>query len=263
MLDGISTKSAIVTGSGSFIGRAIAIRLAKEGAKVIIAEIKDDTGKETEKMITDMGGKAIFMHTDVTIEKDVANAVKAAIDNFGKLDFMINNAGGFTTGLIWELDEVKDWDFTMNLCAKGVFFGIKHAAKAMIPRREGKIINIDSNLGKTAVATKGPYCAAKFAIVGLTQCAALELIPYDINVNNICPGNQNNILHINTTKALIKMKGLDKSWEDVIEEQKSNRIHHRLGEPTDIASAVAFLCSSEADFITGQSINVCGGLEFH
>jgi NAD(P)-dependent dehydrogenase (short-subunit alcohol dehydrogenase family) len=263
MLEGISGKSAVITGAGSYMGRATAIRLAKEGADVVIAEIKDETGKETQKMIKDMGGNSIFIRTDVTIEKDVENAVKIAVKEFGKLDFMINNAGGFTTGPIWELDEVKDWDYTVDLCAKGVFLGIKHAAKVMIPRREGKIVNISSNAGKTGIGFISHYCAAKFAVVGLTQSAAQELMPYNINVNCICPGNQNHPLHFGATKTILKMKGIDIPLEQAIAEQAKGRIHQRLGEATDIANVVAFLCSSESDYITGQSINVCGGLEFH
>ena len=263
MSEGINSKTAIVTGAASYMGRATAIRLAKEGANVIVADINDVGGKETVKMVTDLGKKAIFVPTDVTSEKDVENTVKTAVKEFGKLDFMINNAGGFTTGPVWELDEKKDWDFTMNLCAKGVFFGLKHAAKVMIPRKEGKIINISSNAGKTGIGFIAPYCAAKFAVIGLTQSVAQELMPYNINVNCICPGNQAHPLHYGATKTILKMKGIDIPLEDAIEDQKKGRIHQRLGEAEDIANAVTFLCSSESNYITGQSINVCGGLEFH
>ncbi|HAJ95572.1 MAG TPA: 3-ketoacyl-ACP reductase [Actinobacteria bacterium] len=263
MLEGINGKVAIITGAASYMGRAISIRLAKEGASVIVADINDEGGNETVKLITDAGDRAIFAHTDVACEKDVENTVKMAVDKFGKLDFMVNNAGGFTTGPVWELDEVKDWDFTMDLCAKGVFLGMKHAAKVMIPRKEGKIINTSSNAGKTGIGFISHYCAAKFAVVGLTQSVAQELMPYNINVNCICPGNQDHPLHFGATKTILKMKGVDIPLEQAIEEQRQGRIHQRLGKAEDIASSVAFLCSSESDYITGQSINVCGGLEFH
>ena len=261
MLAGIEGKSAIVTGGASYMGRAESMRLAKEGASVIVADINEEDGNETVKMIKDFGGTAIFLHTDVTEEKDVQNLIQKAVDEYGKLDFMINNAGGFTT--IWELDEEKDWNFTMDLCAKGVFFGMKHAAKAMIPNKKGKILSISSNAGKTGIGFIAPYCAAKFAVVGLTQSVAQELMPYNINVNCICPGNQDHPLHFGATKTILKMKGVDIPLEQAIEEQRQGRIHQRLGKAEDIASSVAFLCSSESDYITGQSINVCGGLEFH
>ena len=263
MLEGISGKIAIITGSASYMGRATAVRLAKEGAGVIIADINDSGGNETAKLIIDKGGKAIFVHTDVTAEKDIEDAVNVAVKEFGKLDFMINNAGGFTTGPIWDLDEKKDWDFTMNLCAKGVFFGLKHAAKAMIPRKEGKIINISSNAGKTGIGYIAPYCAAKFAVVGLTQATAQELMPYNINVNCVCPGNQDHPLHYGATKTILKMRGINVPLDQALADQRNGRIHQRLGQAEDIANAVAFLCSSESNYITGQSINVCGGLEFH
>ncbi len=263
MLDGISEKSAIITGAASYMGRATALRLAKEGAMVIVADINEAGGEETVKMIGENGGQSIFVHTDVTIEKDVEKVVNKAVDEFGKLDFIINNAGGFTTGPIWELDEQKDWNFTMDLCAKGVFFGIKHAAKVMIQRKEGKIINVSSNAGKTGIGFIAPYCAAKFAVVGLTQSVAQELMPYNINVNCICPGNQDHPLHYGATKTILKMKGVNASLEQALEEQRQGRIHQRLGQADDIANAVLFLCSSASDYITGQSINVCGGLEFH
>ena len=263
MLEGIKGKIAIVTGAASYMGRAESLRLAKEGATVIAADINDEGGNETARMIKDSGGNALFQHTDVTVEKDVKNVVTKAIDDFGKLDFMINNAGGFTTGPIWELEEDKDWNFTMDLCAKGVFFGLKHAAKVMIAKKQGKIVSISSNAGKTGIGFISHYCAAKFAVVGLTQSVAQELMPYNINVNCVAPGNQNHPLHLGATKTILKMKGIDIPMEQAIEEQKEGRIYQRLGEATDIANTVAFLCSSDSDYITGQSINVCGGLEFH
>lgn len=263
MLEGIKGKVAIVTGAAQNIGRAIALRLAKEGADVIVADIQNDKGNETVSIIEKLGRKSMFIHTDVTVETDVENLIKKVVDSFGKLDIMVNNTGGFTTGPVWELDEVKDWDFTMDLCAKGVFLCSKHAAKVMMAKKKGKIINISSNAGKTGIGFIAHYCAAKFAVVGFTQSLAQELMPYNINVNCVCPGNMNLQLHFNATKTILKMRGINMTWQEAIEDQKKNRIHQRLGEPDDIASGVAFLASSDADFITGQSINVCGGLEFH
>ena len=140
----------------------------------------------------------------------------------------------------------------MQACSKG------YASK-----KEGKIINVSSNAGKTGIGYIAPYCAAKFAVVGSTQAVAQELMPYNINVNRTRPGNQDHPLHYGATKTILKMRGINYFLEQALADQRGGRIHQRLGQAQDIANTAAFLCSSESDYITGQSINVCGGLEFH
>ena len=274
-LDG---KVALVTGAGGRrgIGRAIAIRLAQEGADVVandlnllpareIGEYEGWQGlKSVAEEIDALGRKSLAITANISNEKEVDEMVSKALATFGKIDILVNNAGVTgTRGIpLVELEE-KDWIGPLAVMLNGTFHCCRAVGKQMVDKGiKGRIINIASVNGKVAFAGEGAYDPAKFGILGLNQSLAIELAPYGINVNAVCPG----IVH--TDLALEAQKIKAKKENITVEESRRHYyepLDHlaplgRTGEPEDIASMVAFLASSEADFIVGQAINVCGGL---
>ncbi len=273
-LDG---KVALVTGAGGRrgMGRAIAVRLAKEGADVIvndfaqtppreIGEAKDWEGlNSVVKEIEALGRKSFAVTADISKENEVNEMVGKGVAKFGKIDILVNNAGVTgTRGIpLVELEE-KDWIGPISIMLSGTFHCCRAVGKQMVEKGiKGKIINISSINGKVALPGEGAYDPAKFGIIGLNQALALELAPHGINVNAVCPG----IVH--TDLALEAQKRRAK--KDGISVEEARRLYYepldpliplgRAGKPEEIANMVAFLASSEADFIVGQAINVCGG----
>jgi NAD(P)-dependent dehydrogenase (short-subunit alcohol dehydrogenase family) len=267
---------AIVTGGGQGIGRGIALRLAKEGADVAVADMNSETPKKVAEEIKKLGRQSIPISADLTKSVEVEKMIKMVIEQFGKIDILVNDAGGVPgKGLereqfmsILETDE-KDWDATIQANLKTTFLCSKAVAKNMVERKSGKIINISSVGGITygtlggARTTYGPkpliaaYGAAKAGILSFTRSLARELSPYHINVNAVCPGLIDSPLSDRSSEELAKLQGI------TIEEARKRRISAipwgRIGTPDDIAAVVAFLASSDADFITGEEIIVSGG----
>lgn len=151
----------------------------------------------------------------------------------------------------------------MDTNMKGVFLCSRAVLPHMIRKRRGRVINISSNAGKTGINFLTHYCASKFAVIGFTQALAQEVIQYNINVNAICPGNLNLPQHFKATEGILKIQDSSMTLEGALAEQRSQRIWGRLGEPKDIANLIVFLASDEAEYISGDSINVAGGSEFH
>jgi NAD(P)-dependent dehydrogenase (short-subunit alcohol dehydrogenase family) len=239
-------KVAIVTGAGSGIGQAIAVRLASEGAAVVVAELDTETGTAVAEMI---GGT--FVCTDVREQVAVDAAVAFAVQRHGGLDVLVNNAG--VTRLIQFFDiTAGDWDYINAVNAKGAFLFLQAAARAMASgdRESGVIVNIASIAAKGYPGTSNAaYAASKGAVVSLTRIAALELARYGIRVNAVCPG-------ITRTNMLA---GLEEGGA-LVDSMRGAVPLRRLNEPADVASLVAFLASDEAATVTGQSWNVDGGL---
>ncbi|MFP4116313.1 MAG: SDR family NAD(P)-dependent oxidoreductase [Candidatus Aenigmatarchaeota archaeon] len=246
----LQDKVAIVTGASSGIGRATALKLSEEKAKVVVSDIQEEPredGQPTHELIQSNGGEAVFVKADVSDEDDVRNMVSTALEEFGKLDIMVNNAGVCMPCELSELDE-DQWDRTLEINLKGVYLGCKHAVEAM--KGEGKIVNISSVAGPEVSWPELPdYAASKGGIAGLTRQLALDLGQEGININAIAPGP------IDTEMLDDVLGKLGMSREQVIQGCPAGR----LGEPGDIANTVAFLASEEADFITGQLIVVDGG----
>ena len=268
----LNGKAALVTGAArkSGIGRAIALRLAEEGASVVVVskyrplellpeEEKVAGWQGLESLVNEIetkGCQALAITSDVTLSQEVNRMVDVALCRFGKIDILINNAGA-THELIplVDLDE-EQWQRTIAINLTGAFLCSKAVVKTMIQRGEGgKIINISSRAGKQGIAGMGAYCASKFGLIGLTQVLALELAPYRINVNAICPGQ------IITDLAKQDYPGL--TWEEIKKKVSEEHVSHiplgRLGTLEDVANVAAFLASSEADYMTGQAINITGG----
>ncbi|MFH1779865.1 MAG: SDR family NAD(P)-dependent oxidoreductase [Candidatus Micrarchaeota archaeon] len=237
-------KVALITGSGKGIGAGIAETFAKEGAKVIIADIDLDSAEKTAKKI---GSNAITVKCDVTKAKDAENAVALAVKKFSKLDILVNNAGIFPMKSFKEMNDAT-WSKTMQVNIEGVRNCTTAAVKQLEKQgKGGKIINISSIAGIKGYANLTHYCTTKAGLLGFTRALALELAPLKINVNAICPG-------------LIDTPGVRSGLNEKAIQQYSATIPlKRPGKPEDIAWGCVYLASEESSFITGQSIVIDGG----
>jgi len=253
-------KIAIVTGASKGIGRAIALRLAKEGANVVIADVDKDEGEKVAQMIREMGRDCLAVKCDVSNVQEVEGMVEKTMQKLGRIDILVNNAGVSSMAPMVELEE-KDWDFNMDINAKGQFLCSRAVAKHMIKQRSGKIINNASLAAKRGARFLAHYSASKFAVLGLTYTMAIELAPYNITVNAVCPG----IVETDMIRREWKWEGdiREMTPDEVRDEVLGEILLGRLCQPEDVAGAVAFLASKDADYLTGQSINVNGGMESH
>jgi NAD(P)-dependent dehydrogenase (short-subunit alcohol dehydrogenase family) len=247
-LDG---KVAVITGGASGMGEATVRRFAAEGARVVIADIQDAKG---ERIADTLGGAAVYQRTDVASEDDVRASIQRALDEYGRLDCMFNNAGfGGVSGPIEEIP-VEEYDFTMHVLLRGVFLGMKHAAPVMKRQGGGSIISTASVAGLSGGRGPHIYSAAKAAIVNLTRSVALELGESNIRVNCICPGAI-------ATPLLARAIG---DGEDAIDQLKEVLVGlqpiPRSGLGDDIASAALWLASDESTFVSGHALVVDGGL---
>ncbi len=254
-------KVGIVTGGGSGIGRGICIKFAQEGAAVLVADINMEGAGETVRLITEAGGTAAAVKSDVTSPESVENMAAAAVEQFGRIDILVNNAGTDIKGSVQDYNP-DTWDKLMALNLKGVFLCTQAAAKRMVPQKYGRIVNISSMAGKTGEAFTSPYCTTKFGVIGFTQSIALELGPDNITINAVCPGAVETDLIKSSVSGTAKLN--NRTYE---EELYSKFISQtplgRVAQPSDVANAVAFLASDEASFITGSTLNVSGGREMH
>lgn len=241
-------RVALITGGASGIGEATATLFAERGAKVVIADLQEGPGEALAQEL-----KGAFVRTDVTQEADVQAAVDTAVERYGQLDCIFNNAGfGGALGPIDETSEA-DYDITMDVLLKGVFFGIKHAARVMKPRKSGNILSTASVAGMMAGYSPHLYAVAKAAVIHLTQTTALELAHWDIRVNCICPG-------FITTPLATGLDADDEQMDRFREFAAGAQPVQRAGDPRDIAEAAAFLASDQASFITGHAQVVDGGV---
>lgn len=240
-------KTAIITGAGRGIGKAIAQRLALEGANIVINDIPTSTdADQTAAEIIKNGGKAIVCKGDVRSFEDMTKLVKKAQEAFGSVDILINNAGITRDGLLVRMSE-EDWDKVININLKGAFNCTKAVAKVMMKQRSGKIVNISSVVGVMGNIGQANYSASKAGLIGLTKSTARELAARGINCNAIAPG----FIESDMTKQLA---------DTVKEEYLKNIPLKKFGTPADIASAVVFLVSDDAKYITGQVLHIDGGL---
>jgi len=250
----LKDKVAIVTGAGGGIGRAISSALAAEGANVMVADLVEQAAQATCSALSSFGGRFASMKIDVRSEDDVKRLVDEAVKQFGHLDILCANAGVSTIKLGVDATE-DEWNFNMDVNAKGVFFCDKYAARQMIKQgRGGKIINTSSQLGKHGAPYFAHYTASKHAVIGLTVTLAQELGPYKINVNAICPGDIETPLLLREIPEIAKLRGTENST--IRDELLKATPLGRLGRPEDVARVVVFLASEEADYVTGQAINI-------
>ncbi len=259
--DGLSGRRALVTGAGRGIGRAIALRLAADGADVVVNDIDAATAAATAEAIRAGGRRAGVAVGDLADTAEVQAVCDAAVDELGGIDILVNNAGISLYRAIVDCSE-EDWDAHLDIMAKATFLTMRRLAPAMMERGWGRIVNLGSYVAQFNCTTKyfGPYCAAKFAIVGLTQVAAQEFAPA-VTVNAVGPGDvETEMMEIEWVQ-----EGERRSIPaaDVKEEYRRRLILERLERPEDIAGAVAFLCTPAADQITASHLIVSGGLPYH
>ena len=234
----LKDKVALITGAGAGIGRAIALEFSREGAKLLLAELNEETGRAVTDEVAAAGGEARFQRCDTSKETDVQAAVQAAIDGFGRLDIMVNNAGV----------SQRDWDTTLAVNLSGVYYGCQHAAEAMAARGGGVIVNLASILGLVGIGAEDPYVAAKHGVVGLTKNFAIRYGPQGVRVNCISPG------WIETAMtAVIRENAL---LRQQIEQQTPMG---RMGRPEEVAKCALFLASDESSFVTGTALVDDGG----
>ncbi len=255
----LKNKIALVTGAGQGIGRGIALRLAQEGARVVVNDVNLKSAEETLSKIESKGGEGIAVETDVTKCDEVEKMARFISENLGIVDILVNNAGICRTIPFLETTE-EIWDRIIEVNLKGTFLCCKNFISGMIKKKRGKIINISSESGKTGVKGQSAYCSSKFGVIGLTQSLALEFALHKINVNAVCPGFVGTPLWDRMGREYCKVFDIQK--EKVKDYHRRIYPLGRVGTVEDIASVVLFLVSPESDWITGQSINVSGGSVF-
>lgn len=248
----LANKVAIITGAGSGMGRATSILFAKEGAKVVVADINDSGGQETVRVIKANGGDAIFIHTDVSKAADVDGLIKKAVKTFGKLDILYNNAAIPQKAIPVELMDEAEWDRIYAVNVKGVFFGAKYAIPEMKKNGRGVIINTASIGGVRVRPAFAAYNSSKGAVIVLTKALALELAQYNIRVNCINPVSTD-------TPMLPQFLAASADLQSGVKQLKSTIPLGRLATPEDIANAALYLASDEASLVTGIGLDVDGG----
>lgn len=252
-----SAPVAWVTGAGRGIGRAISLRLAADGFAVAVNDIDADTLLDVRQAIESAGGRALPVPGDITDETTVRGIVSEIVAELGTLDVLVANAGVIHIGPLLETT-LEDFDRVHNVNVRGVFLCGREAGRHMIGQGRGKIINAASIAGRRGGADQLAYGSSKFAVIGMTQCMAKEFAPYGVTANSYCPGIVDTRMwdHIDTVRS--EAMGLEKGGARaaVLELIPLGRQE----EPEDVANLVSFLASPDSDYITGQAINVCGGL---
>jgi len=256
----LKNKIALITGGGGELGKAAAISLAEEGAQLVVADLDEDQSKRTASEIMQMGGKAIHLFVDVTKQSSVAKMVEKTLQEFERIDILLNSAGIARGSNQWGTDNWKpmeeiskeDWQKIIDINLTGTFLCNQKVGRAMIKQKQGKIINVASVSGVVAnrgLLGHGPYCASKAGVIALTKVLAMEWARYSINVNCISPGYMD-------TKMVEKVK------------QKLPQVHrlqvkmtplNRFGDPVEFARCIVFLSSEDSNYITGHNLLMDGG----
>lgn len=242
----LQDKIAIVTGAGQGIGKGIATRLAADGATVVVTDVNEETAKATA---AELGGSAVGLVADVTSMESVRAMVEAVKERFGRIDILINNAGWDKIGPFVDSDPA-DWDRIMQINLYGVLHTSYLVLPVMAAQGYGRVVNLSSDAGRVGSSGEAVYAAAKGGVIAFTKTMAREMARSQVTVNCVCPGP--------TDTALFASVGGD---NPKLREALTKAIPlRRLGQPEDLANAVAFLASDEASFITGQTVSVSGGL---
>ncbi|OPY73655.1 MAG: Levodione reductase [Syntrophorhabdus sp. PtaU1.Bin058] len=247
-------KVALITGGGSGIGQATALAFAKEGARVVVADISAPDARATVEMIKGAGGEAIFVKTDVSKAKDVRALVHKTVEAYGRLDCAHNNAG--VNGALAPISDypVKEWDKVIAVNLTGVWLCMKYEISRMIQQGSGSIVNTSSIGGVTGSANISAYIASKFGVVGLTKTAALECAAKGVRINAVCPG------WVYTSMTVREAETAKMDPEEYRKMAAGMVPMKRMGEPEDIAEAVLWLCSEKASYVNGHMMVVDGAM---
>ncbi|OIK15370.1 short chain dehydrogenase [Bacillus sp. MUM 116] len=248
----LTNKIAVITGAGSGIGRASSLKLAAEGAKVVLVDFNKETGEETLQLIQAQGGEGIFVSADVSKSEDVQNYVNKAVETYGRIDIFFNNAGVIQKFAPFTTVEESEFDRIMAINVKGVFLGMKYVLKVMDKQGSGSIINTASTAGIRPEHSVAVYSASKHAVIGLTKGAALEYAKKGIRINALCPGGVQTALTASVADQFEK--------GGYVPEEIPNMRMGRYADPKELAEMVAFLASDKASYMTGSIALVDGGL---
>jgi sorbitol-6-phosphate 2-dehydrogenase len=258
----LQDRIALVTGGGQGLGQAISMRLAKEGAHVVVADLNEETAKTTADDIqTNHDRRAISYKVDVTDEAQVKAMIERAVQEFARLDVVVSNAGILIAEEVTEFPAEK-WRAVLNVNLFGYFLVAKHAAQVMKAQRSGVILQINSKSGKKGSYKNSAYAASKFGGIGLTQSIALEMAEYGVRANSICPGNLlDSPLWNDGPNSLYKQYA--KKWgitEAEVRQRYIDQVPMKRGcTYEDVCNVVSFLASDQASYMTGQAVNVTGG----
>jgi NAD(P)-dependent dehydrogenase (short-subunit alcohol dehydrogenase family) len=248
-------RSAVLTGAGTGIGRACALHLAGLGCDIGILDIDADAAEATARDIRALGRRAIIEVGSVAAPDDVATAISALAEALGQVDILVNNAGILRTAPFLETDQAL-WRKILDINLDGVFHVCRAVLPLMVAQGRGAVVNMASWTGKKGVANHSAYCVSKFGLIGLTQTLALEMAPYGIRVNAVCPGVIVDTAMRDAAEEMNRNQGLP----DVANRVRKTIPLARAGLPGDVAEAVGFLASDASGYMTGQAINVTGGL---
>ncbi len=247
----LAKKVAIITGAATGIGRAAALLFAREGARVVVADVDDEGGRETVALIEEAGGEALYVRVDVTRPADVERMVRTAVETYGRLDVLFNNAAVNLAATVTETSE-EAWDRIMAVNVKGVFLGCKYAIPAMAAGGGGVIVNTASAAAIVGLKGLAAYTASKGAVLQLTRNVALDYADQKIRANALCPG---------VTATAMTLSVIEKSPnpEAMRQRMDAGRPLGRMADPEEIARAALFLASEESSFMTGVPLIVDGG----
>jgi len=245
-------KTALVTGSGRGIGRAIALALARERCQVAITDILPGSAERVTAEVEALGGKGLALPVDLTRRAEVERMVEATLGQFGQIDILVNNAGWDRMGLFLDTDE-DTWDRIIAVNLKAMLYVCKAVLPHMVTRGTGKVVNVASDAGRVGSSGEAVYSATKGAVIAFSKALAREMARHRITVNVVCPG-------LTETPLLQSLRDQSPKMEKILEAVTRATPLGRVATPEEIAGAVAFFASPEADFVTGQTLSVSGGL---
>ncbi len=253
-------QAAIVTGAGRGIGRAIALELASMGADVVVAEMNAENGERVAAEVRDLGRRAIALRTDVTSRADLDAMVRQTMDELGRIDVLVNNAGIYRAAPPLEIDD-EHWDSVMDINAKAVFFASQAVLPHMVAAQRGAIVSLASMAGKLGTTSSLVYAASKSAVISITRSLALSFAADGIRANCVCPGFVQTDMWTQVEQGVASVLG---TTPEEINRQRLTQIPlGRWEQPEDVARVVGFLASEKSAYITGEAINVSGGLVMH
>ena len=248
---------AVITGGANGIGQACAYRFAEEGAKIACLDMADDKNEATAAECRKLGVEALAFHCDVTDAANLADIVKTVMEKWGRIDVLVASAGIYTGTPLVDVP-LKQWQRTIDINLTGTFLSNQAVVPIMINQKSGSIINISSMAGKTSWVASAEYSASKSGVIGLTRSVAMELAPFGATANAVCPGNTLTDMVRGVAAKVGALDGM--SGEDWLKMRANDCPMKRIAEPWEIAGVVAFLASKDSRYLTGQALEVDGGL---
>ena len=247
----------VITGAASGIGEACALRFAEEGARVACLDVADEANEATAVTCRNLGVEAVALYCDVTDKASVATAVTAIMEKWGRIDVLVASAGIYTGAPLAEVSR-QQWQRTLDINLTGVFLTNQAVVPVMMAQGSGSIINLSSMAGKTSWPASAEYSASKSGVIGLTRSVAMELAPYGVTANAVCPGNT----LTNMVRGVASKVGAldDLTGEEWLQMRANDCPMKRLAEPWEIAGVIAFLASADSRYLTGQALEVDGGM---